>query len=166
MEEPIYVSVAELVYAPASSTGIERYEGSNPSTDTNKYPTGSGQKMREIRLYNGKAYGHEVSRYGLEHGYLDYLTLSKIIGDCILNNTIREETMNDWDIVAGEFVSAVFQDYIISENGYKFLEEYTDELVFYNYILDIYVWAVTHFGTSWDYVLTDIKLIGEDEKND
>lgn len=122
--------------------------------------------MREIRLYNGKAYGHEVSRYGLEHGYLDYLTLSKIIGDCILNNTIREETMNDWDIVAGEFDSAVFQDYTISENGYKFLEEHTDELVFYNYILDIYVWAVTHFGTSWDYVLTDIKLIGEDEKND
>ena len=25
--------------------------------------------------------------------------------------------------------------------------------------LDIYIWAVTHFGTSWDYVLTDIKLI-------
>lgn len=41
--------------------------------------------MREIRLYDGKAYGYEVSKYGLENGYLDYLTLSKIIGDCILN---------------------------------------------------------------------------------
>lgn len=119
--------------------------------------------MREIRLYNGKAFDHEVSKYGLEHGYLDYLTLSKIVGDCILNNTIREETGEDWDVVAGEFDKAIFQDYIISESGYKFLEEYTDELVLYNYILDVYVWAVTHFGTSLDYVLTDIKLVKEDE---
>ena len=111
---------------------------------------------REIKLYGGKAYGHEVSRHGRENGYLDYLTLSKIIGDCILNNTVRE------DIVAGDFDEAVFQDYIISEGGYKFLEEYTDELVFYNYTLDIYVWAITHFGTSWDYVLTDIKLVEGD----
>ena len=28
--------------------------------------------MREIRLYDGKAYGYEVSKYGLENGYLDY----------------------------------------------------------------------------------------------
>ena len=117
---------------------------------------------REIKLYGSKVYGHEVSRHGLENGYLDYHTLSKIIGDCILNNTVREETMDSWDIVAGEFDEAVFQDYIISESGYKFLEEFTDELVLYNYALDIYVWAITHFGTSWDYVLTDIKLIRED----
>lgn len=29
--------------------------------------------MREIRLYDGKAYGYEVSKYGLENRYLDYL---------------------------------------------------------------------------------------------
>lgn len=114
---------------------------------------------RTIEVYGGKVYGVKVSKYGLENEYLDYLTLSKILGDCILNNTVREETMTDWDIVTGEFNAAVFQDYIISEQGYKFLEEYTDELVFYNHNLDIYVWAVTHFGTSWDYVLTDIKLM-------
>ena len=51
--------------------------------------------MREIRLYDGKAYGYEVSKYGLENRYLDYLTLSKIIGDCILNNTARSETMEE-----------------------------------------------------------------------
>lgn len=66
MEEPIYVSVAELVYAPASSTGIERYEGSNPSTDTNKYPHREWKKMRETKVYNGKVYGVAVSDYGLE----------------------------------------------------------------------------------------------------
>ena len=51
--------------------------------------------MREIRLYDGKAYGYDVSKYGLENGYLDYLTFSKIIGDCILNNTVRSETMEE-----------------------------------------------------------------------
>ncbi len=51
--------------------------------------------MREIRLYDGKAYGYEVPKYGLENRYLDYLTLSKIIGDCILNNTVRSETMEE-----------------------------------------------------------------------
>lgn len=121
----------------------------------------SRQFERSIELYGNKAYGHEVSKYGLEHGYLDYLTLSKIVGDCILNNTIRDKTMMDWEIVAGEFKDMIFQDYIISEYGYKFLEEYTDEIVFYNEKLDIYVWGITHYGTSWDYVLTNIKLIKE-----
>lgn len=120
------------------------------------------QLERSIKLYDGKAYGHEVSKYGLENGYLDYNTLAKIVGDCILNNTIRAETMEDWEIIAGEFREMVFQDYIISEKGYEFLEEYTDELVFYNEKLDLYIWAVTHFGTSWDYVLTDIKLVEGD----
>ena len=119
----------------------------------------SGQFEKSIKLYDGKAYGHKVSEYGLKHGYLDYLTLSKIVGDCILNNTVRDRTMQDWEMVAGEFTEMVFQDYIISEQGYKFLKENTDEYVFYNENLDIYVWSVTHFGTSWDYVLTDIKLV-------
>lgn len=40
------------------------------------------QTGKEIKLYDGKAFGYEVSKYGLENGYLDYLTLSKIVGDC------------------------------------------------------------------------------------
>lgn len=114
-----------------------------------------------IGLYGSRVYGVEVSRYGLENGYLDYRALSKIVGPCILNNTVRDRTMVDWEIVAGEFEDVVFQDYIITESGYKFLSEYTDELVFYNENLDIYVWSITHFGTSWDYVLTNIKLVNE-----
>lgn len=114
---------------------------------------------KEIELYGNTVFGVKVSDYGLEHGYLDYSSLAKIMGDCILNNTIRSETAEDWEIVAGEFDKAVFQDYIISEYGYEFLKEYTDEIVFYNEKLYIYVWGVTHYGTSWDYVLTDIELV-------
>ena len=30
--------------------------------------------------------------------------------------------------------------------------EHTDEPVFYDAELGLYVWGITHFGTSWDYV--------------
>lgn len=119
---------------------------------------------KEMVLYGDKVYGVKVSDYGLENGYLDYLTLSKIVGDCILNNTIMTETY-DWDLVSGEIEDEdgyeydIYQYYIISEYGYEFLADHTDELVFYNEKLDVYIWGITHFGTSWDYVLTDIKLV-------
>ena len=123
--------------------------------------------QREIRMYNGKVFGHEVSEYGLAHGYLDYRTLAKIVGDCILNNNIIGFTSyDDWDLVLGyeeaedeEDWYEVYQYYIISESGYKFLEQFTDEIVYYHDGLDMYLWGITHFGTSWNYVLTDIKLV-------
>lgn len=139
-------------------------------------------KSREMKLYGNKVYGEEVSSYGLENGYLDYRTLAKIVGDMILNNNLRSAGYSeDWELVNGEdcygldenyntcevysdecmYVEYynVYQDYIISEYGYKILAELTDEIVYYNNELDIYVWGVTHWGTSWDYVLTDIKLV-------
>lgn len=50
----------------------------------------------------------------------------------------------------------IFQYYIVSDNGAEILKE-INEIVFYNEELDMYVWGVTHYGTSWSYVLTDIK---------
>lgn len=50
----------------------------------------------------------------------------------------------------------VFQWYIIDDNGARICKEF-NEIVFYNEELDMYLWGVTHWGTSWDYVLTDIK---------
>lgn len=120
----------------------------------------------DIGMYNGMVYGVRVSSYGLEMGYLDYKSLSKIVGDCILNNQIRMTTQDHgcgyWELVSGyDNGDDIYQEYIINEGGYKFLERYTDEMVYYNEELDIYLWCVTHFGTSWDYVLTDIKLVTE-----
>lgn len=52
----------------------------------------------------------------------------------------------------------VFQWYIVSDAGARLLQE-IDEIVYYNDTLDIYLWGVTHYGTSWDYVLTDIPCM-------
>ena len=49
----------------------------------------------------------------------------------------------------------IYQFYIVSDNGAEILKDY-GEIVFYNSELDMYVWGVTHYGTSWSYVLTDI----------
>lgn len=125
----------------------------------------SRQEEKSITLYDGKAFGHEVSKYGLENGYLDYRTLAKIVGDCVLNNYIYEYAgYENWQLESGEeenedgYFYDVYQYYIITYSGARFLERYTDEIVYYNEELDMYLWGITHFGTSWDYVLTDIKL--------
>lgn len=98
-----------------------------------------------IKLYGDKVWGITVSSYGLENGYLDYYTLSKIVGDRILNNTIIN-AVHDWELVAGD-------DYN-EEEDYQY-----DIYQFYSETLDVYLWGITHFGTSWDYVLTDVKLV-------
>lgn len=117
--------------------------------------------MTSMKLYGDKIYGETVSQYGLENGYLDYETLAKIVGDCILNNEILGSTdTDDWEIVNGDWTieNEIYQFYIISDKGADFLIDHTDETVFYNEKLDLYLWGITHFGTAWDYVLTDIEL--------
>lgn len=52
----------------------------------------------------------------------------------------------------------IFQYFIISDNGAEILQELTDEIVYYLPVIDCYVWGVTHYGTAWDYVLTDIPV--------
>ena len=56
----------------------------------------------------------------------------------------------------------IFQYFIVSDNALDLLKE-AHEIVFYCEPLDCYVWGVTHWGTSWDYVLTSIKLREKDE---
>lgn len=65
-----------------------------------------------------------------------------------------------------QYYHEIFQWFIISDSGARILQELTDEIVYYNEDLDMYLWGVTHFGTSWDYVLTGIKIDLEDGINE
>ena len=51
----------------------------------------------------------------------------------------------------------IYQYFIVSDNGASILKDY-NEIVFYCEAVDMYICGVTHWGTSWDYVLTDIVL--------
>ena len=167
-------------------------------------------------------YGHEVSAYGKQCGYVDYATLAKAF-DAVLNNDIMQKTydigyweqesgfidhteeidsllkeiddiensLEEWedddsakakeernrarDVIKKlteeieelendqDYLPDVYQWYIVSDNGARLLEE-VNEIVYYNEELDIYLWGVTHYGTAWDYVLTDIKIKNREEE--
>ena len=112
-------------------------------------------------------YGNEVSDYGVKNGYVDYRTLAECF-DAVLNNDIMQKTalagMGYWELYSGEDWDEewegpidIYQYYIVSDNAVSILEQ-ANEIVYYNEELDMYVWGITHYGTSWDYVLTSIKL--------
>ena len=123
--------------------------------------------MKKNVVWESKYFcGQEISEYGQQHGYMDYKTLASafphIINNDIITNTAE---IGCWDIVNGceydeetDEVSEIFQYFIVDDRGAEILQDYTDEILFYNETLDLYVWGVTHYGTSWDYVLTDIRL--------
>lgn len=109
--------------------------------------------------------GNEISAYGQEHNRLDYATFAKAF-DAVLNNNIFNAGMyfgHGWELVNGsdydeenDEYTEVFQWFIVSDNGAQMIQDYTDEILYYHEELDIYLWGVTHWGTSWDYVLMDI----------
>lgn len=127
--------------------------------------------MKRNVIFGKYFFGNKISDYGIENGYVDYATLAKAF-DAVLNNDIISKTfeIGYWDIVNGSdydeendnFVE-IYQYFIISSAGAEILQDYTNEIVYYNEELDMYVWGVTHYGTSWDYVLTEIKCNGEEE---
>lgn len=56
-----------------------------------------------------------------------------------------------------------FQFFIVDDAGAEIIQEWTDDPLFYCEALDLYIWGVTHWGTSWDYVLTDIRINAGEE---
>ena len=121
--------------------------------------------MEVTIMFKKYFYGNEISEYGRKHGYVDYRTLAKSF-DAVLNNDIINKTsdIGYWDVINGSEYDEetdsyvdIFQYYIISSQGAEILQRETEEIVFYNEELDMYVWGITHFGTAWDYVLTDIE---------
>lgn len=115
-------------------------------------------------------FGNKISEYGLENGYVDYATLAKSF-DAVLNNDIMAKIgYENFELVNGsdyneetDEYTEIYQYYIISDAGLQILQEYTDEIVYRSEEYDLNIWCVTHYGTSWDYVLTDIKIEAEEE---
>lgn len=81
-----------------------------------------------------------------------YKDFTDQIGDMILCNEISS---HDIELISGQLYSddyykEIFQYFIISDP--TFVMEHTDELIFYENELDLYILGVTHYGTAWDYV--------------
>lgn len=65
-----------------------------------------------------------------------------------------------------EFYYEFYQYFIINYEDAERLAEYTNEVVFYNEQLDLYLLAVTHCGTRWDYVPANWKELDEVGEDD
>ena len=75
----------------------------------------------------------------------------------ILENEINEINEQIEELESEQDDQEVFQWYIVDDWGGRLLTE-INEIVYYNETLDMYLWGVTHYGTSWDYVLTNIAI--------
>lgn len=75
----------------------------------------------------------------------------------IVENEINEINEQIEELEREQDNQEVFQWYIVDDFGARLLQE-INEIVYYNETLDMYLWGVTHYGASWDYVLTNIKI--------
>ena len=118
---------------------------------------------------NGKSYSYYgkliLNDYEKQHKRLSYSNMLKVFTDdsYILNNIIAKKF--DFDFLDESLYDleelTIYQYYIISEYTAEKLQKHTNEIILYNSDLDMYLLGVGHFGTSWDYVLTDIKIEGD-----
>lgn len=109
---------------------------------------------------------------------ISYSELARRVGDCVLNNNIMNAGDFDFELKNGKDTHCykheteeeckkddanceyepedIYQTYIITSGGADYLTRNTDEIVYYCEKLDMYLWGITHFGTSWDGVFTQI----------
>lgn len=113
---------------------------------------------------------YDVGYWEQESGFVDNTEeieeINEQISELMLDNENDEHTEEIEELQAkveeleeeqeNSYNEEIYQYYIVSDHGARILEE-INEIVFYNEELDMYVWGVTHYGTAWDYVLTDVK---------
>lgn len=121
-----------------------------------------------------KAKTNKKECYDMDTNTVNYRTLTDFIfTDMILCNNIAKYSDN-WDLELGEEYSEetgeyieIYQYYIVDFDSWR-LEKYkeyleetkkeSDFILWYDNELDIYILGISHYGTSWDYVPTEIKI--------
>lgn len=110
----------------------------------------------------------ELNSYEKENKRLSYYNLFYKDEGLILCNNIAND-YEDLELVNGldydeneDYYEDIYQYYIINDDTAKRLMEYTNEIIYYHNRLDIYILGVSHYGTSWSYVLTEFRLEKDD----
>lgn len=121
----------------------------------------------------------DLNEYEKEHNKISFKRLfDKLFTDAILCNNITKlfyaningeynepqiEIGTDYDEENDEYVD-IYQYFIVDFNSYTYskMQELREQLgkefiMYYIEALDLYVVGITHLGTCWDYVLTDIE---------
>lgn len=119
----------------------------------------------------------DLNEYEREHGKISYRRLIERLGKIWLFNQAPDLCDYDFEIVLGtdyceeeQTYVDIYQYYLIDIDMYTIekLQELNckDVIIAWSETLQEYVLMVDHFGTSWDYVLTDIEYTTDFEKAD
>lgn len=117
----------------------------------------------------------KMGDYEKEKGYASYKTIvDYFVGDIVLCNNIETVDPSIWDNYnfsaneenEEEFEHPeIFQFYLCNVSEYDKEQAKKAGLIFsYSDMLDCDVLLVDHWGTSWDYVLTDCELVEDYEE--
>lgn len=131
--------------------------------------------MKNLKMYvNLENLNEEEKRTG----YISYKRLIDRIsnGIWLFNNApklsnydFEYEVNSDYDEENEEYID-IFQYYLIDINNYMIekLNELKceDIIIAWSETLEEYVLMVDHFGTSWDYVMTNIKYTNNIDESD
>lgn len=110
----------------------------------------------------------DLNEYEKEHNKISYKRLIERVGKTwlfnqapTLSNYDFEFVLNsDYDEENDEYID-IYQYYLIDIDSYtlELLQKNncTDLIIAWSETLEEYILCVTHYGTSWDYVLTDIE---------
>lgn len=81
-----------------------------------------------------------------DYGIKTYADLAETCGNMVLANEMAKHPL---ELVSGDWApwEEIFQWYIIQDPS--FVMDHTDEPVFYDEELDLYVLGVNHLGTAW-----------------
>lgn len=109
------------------------------------------------------------------YGNLSYTTLCKLCFESMIlcNDIVNIDDYSIYDNMKYERdeeeenddceYPEIFQWFIVEPNDYWF-ELYKDNFIMtYSDKLNVWILCVDHWGTSWDYVATDVKIIDEEE---
>lgn len=132
--------------------------------------------MENLKMYVKK---EDLNEYEKEHNKISFKRLiNKLFTDLILCNDITKLFYNEIggkycepEFIIGndydeenEIQVDVYQYFVVDFNSYTYslFEQYAEQLgnefiLYYIEELDLYILGVTHFGTGWNYVLTDIE---------
>lgn len=124
-------------------------------------------------MKKGLLINEKMGSYEKEQGCASYKTLTDyFIGDMVLCNNIVDIDISIWDNISlspmteySENYPEFYQFYLCNLNDWAKREAVEHGLILsYSNKLDCDVLCVDHYGTSWDYVLTDVKLFDDWEE--
>ena len=141
--------------------------------------------MKDLKMYVKM---EDLNEYEKEHNKISFKRLvNRLFSDMVLCNDIVKlfhselngeyieptfEIGTDYDEECGENID-VYQYFMVDFSSwtYDFMRKYAEQLgrdilLYYLKELDLYILGVTHFGTGWDYVLTDIRPTENAQESD